>query len=240
MNKFVVMISSLALAGMAFAQDANTETPSEAAAGTEANVEQPDAQSAENPETVGNTGFNPDAPTDIRQAPGEGNNDLPKPKRPTYNFNSYGLGVTVWHNWEDSKKNPKRDWDQGFNLHHARIWEMGTYGAITLVNNSEISLGDHWQWGEVSRIGGRVYFADAVFAPFLGIGIGLGIQLDGHYDDFSDGFAVGLAFGGEVGLTIFRTSQTQLEIGCSYDNVLDYLDFDRRFGSFNFYIAINY
>lgn len=165
-------------------------------------------------------------------------------KRPTYNLKSYGFGVSVWHNWEDKKVNPKRDWDQGFVFHHGRIWEMNTMAAITLVNNAEVSFGDgldgHWQWSESSRIGGRFYFLDAIIAPFIGVGVGLGIQLDGHYDDFEDAFAIGLAFGGEVGLTIFKTSQTQLEIGCSYDNVLDYLSFDNRFGSFNFYVAINY
>lgn len=165
-------------------------------------------------------------------------------KRPTYNLKSYGLGISVWHNWEDKVVNPKRDWDQGFVLHHGRIWEMNTMAAITLMNKTEFSFGEgldsHWQWSETSRVGGRFYFLDAIIAPFVGVGIGLGFQLDGHYDDFDDMFAIGLAFGGEVGLTIFKTSQTQLEIGCSYDNVLDYLSFDNRFGSFNFYIAINH
>ena len=230
----------MAIAGAAFAQETSPEPSSEAPA-VEASAA-PAATESQATAPGGKSGaVLPSDPTEIRQAAGEGPNDIPQPKqRPFYNLNSYGFGVTVWHNWEDSKENPKRDWDQGFNLHYGRIWEMGAYGAITLMNTTEFSLGDHWQWSEISRIGGRVYFADAVFAPFLGGGIGLGFQLDGHYDDFDEKFAIGFAFGAEAGVTIFRTSSVQLEIGCSYDSVLDYLDWDRRFGSFNFYIAINH
>lgn len=183
--------------------------------------------------------YDASAPTEVRQAPGE-NSDLPKAKRPTYNFKSYGLGVSVWHNWEDSKINPKRDWSQGFVFHYGRIWELTEHGAITLMDNSQFSWGDgEFQWSEVARIGGRYYFTDDVISPFLGGGIGLGFQWDTHMSG-DDVFAFGFAGGLEAGLTIFKTSQTQLEIGCSYDFVTDYIDFGELFGSFNFYVAVNF
>ncbi len=241
MNKFFAVIA-FALAGAAFAQEETSinDVPAEESAVETAAVpaEEPEAAAetvaaAEEPAPVAETA----APT---AAPEKDEADLPAPKRPTYNFRSFGFGVAVWHNWQDKEYNPKRDWNQGFTLHHGRIWEMTSFAAITWMSNTEATFGDYWQWGATSRIGGRFYFADKLLSPFVGLGVGLGVQVDGHYDHLDEMFAVGLAGGAEAGLTIFKTSQTQLELGCSYDFSVDYFDFNRMFGSFNFYIAINY
>ena len=73
--------------------------------------------------------------TEGTQAKNTDDDPLPAPKRPTYNFSSFGLGIGIWHNYEDSKENPKRDWDQGVVFHYGRIWEMTTHGAITFMNS---------------------------------------------------------------------------------------------------------
>ncbi|MCF0223255.1 MAG: hypothetical protein HUK20_03220 [Fibrobacter sp.] len=176
----------------------------------------------------------------VDQHQGSDDDPLPAPKRPTYNFASWGLGLSIWHNWEDSEMNPKRDWDQAVLLRHARIWEMTTHGAITLVDNLNIAFNDEFEMHDVITIGGRFFFADQVFSPFLGGGFGIGIQYDGHFDDWSEYFGVGFGFNVEAGVVIFRTSTTQLEIGTSYDFMFDGFNADRMFGAFNFYVAINY
>ncbi len=178
--------------------------------------------------------------TEVTQAKNTDDDPLPAPKRPTYNFSSFGLGIGIWHNYEDSKENPKRDWDQGVVFHYGRIWEMTTHGAITFMNNTNTSYENHWQLHESALIGGRYFFADQVFSPYLGAGLGIGIEYDGHFDDFSEYFAIGPAWGLEGGLIIFRTSTTQLELGATYDMLFDGFDFGKNFGSFSFYLAINY
>lgn len=161
-------------------------------------------------------------------------------KRPTYNFNSMGLGIAVWHNWKDSDLNPKRDWDQGVTFHYARIWEMTTHGAITWINNANFTYESAFQWHETALIGGRYFFADKVISPYAGAGLGVGFEFDWHYDDFDEAFAIGPAAGLEAGVIFFRTSTTQLELGMAYDIMLDGLEFSHNFGSFTFYLAINY
>lgn len=208
--KKFLAILSLALASIAFAQDDVTTGP-----------------------------YQPVA-TEVRQARNTDDDPMMAPKRPSYNFRSWGLGLGVWHNWEDSEKNPKRDWDQAVLFHHGRIWEMTTHGAITFMDNANISVGDEFELHETALIGGRYFFADQVFSPYVGAGFGVGIQYDSHYDDFSEAFALGFAGGLEAGLVIFRTSTTQLELGAGYDIMMDGFDTDRLFGSFNFYLAINY
>lgn len=178
--------------------------------------------------------------TEVAQAKNTDDDPLPAPKRPTYNFISYGLGISVWHNYEDSDKNPKLDWDQGIVFHYGRIWEMTTHGAITLINNLNISYESELQWHETFLVGGRYFFADKVFSPFVGMGLGVGLEMDYHFDKFKDAFALGPAAGIEGGLIIFRTSTTQLELGAAYDMLLDGFDFGKHFGSFSFYLAINY
>ncbi|SHL17079.1 hypothetical protein [Fibrobacter sp. UWEL] len=236
MKKIFVLIP-FALVAAGFAQDNVDEYEDFQPEDNGVPMETSSAESST--EVSSSDAYGASASTGVRQAPAE-NSDLPKEKRPTYNFKSYGLGVSVWHNWEDSKINPKRDWTQGFVLHYGRIWEMTHNGAITLMDNTQFSWGDgDFQWSEVARIGGRYYFNDESISPFLGAGIGLGFQWDTHMSG-DDIFAFGLAGGAEVGVTIFKTSKTQLEIGCSYDFVTDYIDFGELFGSFNFYLAVNY
>lgn len=208
-------IIAFALAGIAFAQDGASD------------------------ENVTKGPYEPVA-TEVTQAKNSDDDPLPAPKRPTYNFASFGLGFSVWHNWEDSRKNPKRDWDQGVVFHYGRIWEMTTHGAITFMNNANGSYETHWQWHETALIGGRYFFADQVFSPYVGMGLGVGVEMDFHFDKFSEAFAIGPAGGLEAGLIIFRTSTTQLEVGAAYDMLLDGFDFGRHFGSFSFYLAINY
>lgn len=212
--KKIFTVLAFALAGVVFAQDDSSENVT--------------------------TGPYEPVAREVTQAKNTDDDPLPAPKRPTYNFTSYGLGISVWHNYENSSSNPKMDWDQGVVFHYARIWEMTTHGAISLVNNTNFSYETSWQWHETLLIGGRYFFADKVFSPFVGMGLGIGIESDGHFDDFTHGFAIGPAGGVEGGLIIFRTSTTQLELGAAYDMLLDGFDFGRHFGSFSFYLAINY
>lgn len=177
---------------------------------------------------------------EVTQAKNTDSDPLPAPKRPYYNFNSWGIGATVWHNWEDNELNPKRDWDQGVTIHYGRIMEMTTHGAITIMNNSSITYNEHLQWMESLLLGARYFVSDNVFSPFFGGGLGIGLELDYHFDDFDEIFALGPAGGLEVGFVLFRTSTTQLEVGANYNCMLDGFDFDRIFGSFNFYVALNY
>lgn len=177
---------------------------------------------------------------EVTQAKNTDSDPLPAPKRPYYNFNCWGLGATVWHNYEDSKENPKRDWDQGIVLHYGRIMEMTTHGAITIMNNTSVSMTEHWQWQESLLLGARYFFSDKVLSPFLGGGLGVGLEMDYHFDHFDEGFAVGPSAGLEAGLVLFRTSTTQLEVGSAYNMVFDGFDFGRMFGSFNFYVGLNY
>ena len=213
MRKLIATMA-LAFAGFAFAQDETSD----------------DVQ----------TGPYEPVATEVTQTRNTDDDPLPAPKRPTYNFVSYGLGFSVWHNYEDSDKNPKLDWDQGVVFHYGRIWEMTTHAAITLMNNMNFSYNSAFQLHETFLIGGRYFFADKVLSPFVGAGLGLGIEMDDHFEDLDEWFALGPAVGIEGGLVIFRTSTTQLELGAAYDIMSDGFTFGKHFGSFSFYIAINY
>ncbi len=184
--------------------------------------------------------------TEVTQARNTDGDPLPAPKRPTYNFKSWGFGAAVWHNWEDKEKNPKRDWSQGVLLHHGRIWEVTTHAAITFMDNFNICFDDDFAMQETALLGGRFFFADQILSPYVGAGFGLGFQWDDHYGDVEDAIALGFAGGLEAGLVIFRTSTTQLEIGAAYDFTMGnffsgaVFDFGKMFGAFNFHLAINY
>ena len=245
MKKLLALIP-FALVAAGFAQDDVDEYEDFQPEGDDApmnssafNADSPTAVRQARVEGVSTGPYEPVA-TEVRQARNTDDDPLPAPKRPAYNFRSWGLGLGIWHNWEDSEKNPKRDWDQAVLFHYGRIWEMTTHGAITFMDNANISVGDHFELHETALIGGRFFFADQVFSPYVGAGFGVGIQFDSHYDDFSEGFAFGFAGGLEAGLVIFRTSTTQLEIGAGYDIMMDGFDTDCLFGSFNFYLAVNY
>lgn len=181
--------------------------------------------------------------TEVTQAKNTDSDPLPSPKRPNYNFQSIGLGVAIWHNWEDSDakkpKNEKRDWDQAWMLHYGRIWEMTTHGAITFMDYTNVGYESALEIQEIALLGGRCIFTDKILAPYVGAGIGLGFQYDGHFEDLSESLAVGFAGSIEAGVVIFRTSTTQLDLSANYTFMFDGFNF-RPFGAFNFYIALNY
>lgn len=177
---------------------------------------------------------------DNSQPTSEDPNDKFAHKRPTRNYVSYGLGMAMWHNWEDEEQNPKMDWDQAFVFHYGRIFETSPHGAITIMNNMNISFGDYFQWHETFLIGGRYFVSTGAISPYVGGGIGLGLQTDEHFYGDED-FAFGLAGGMELGLVCFRNSAVQLEVGLAWDALWDGFDaFEQRFGAGTFYIAINY
>jgi len=177
-------------------------------------------------------------------------------KRPTRKYRSLGLGAALWHNYEFKDKSCKnsddpkachkendtdKEWDEAFVLHYARIYEVTPQAAITIVNNTNMSFSEDWQWHEVLLLGGRFFPSTGVVTPFLGLGAGLGMQLDCHYETGAEAFAFGLAAGAEIGAIFFRNSSAQLEVGFAWDALWDGFDsFDRRFGAASFYIAINY
>lgn len=175
-------------------------------------------------------------------------------KRPTRNYVSYGLGMSLWHNYDfDNIKCKDKDktdcdgysvdrvWDPAFAFHYARIFEVTPRAAITLLDNMDLSFEEDWELHETFLIGGRFFPSTGAVTPFIGLGLGLGIQFDNHYDEFEEAFAFGLATGAEAGFVFFRNSSVQLEVGAAWDVVWDaFDDFDRRFGAGTFYIAVNY
>lgn len=165
-------------------------------------------------------------------------------KRPTRNYVSYGLGVSLWHNYdfvdsEDGKED--MSFEQAFMLHYARIFEVAPRGAITIEDNLNFSFGEGWEIHETFLIGGRFFFSTGVVTPYVGAGLGLGIQWDSHYEDIDEAFAVGLATNAELGIICFRNSAMQLELGLAWDVLWDgFDDFERRFGAGSVYIAVNF
>ncbi|WP_295862467.1 hypothetical protein [uncultured Fibrobacter sp.] len=193
-----------------------------------------------------------DSPERSRDS-GEDPNDKFAHKRPTRNYASYGLGMAMWHNYNYTDASCKNDakchkvndvdrsWEKAFVFHYARIFETAPQGAITIVNNMDITFGDGWEWHEAFLIGGRFFFSTGMLTPYLGAGLGLGVQVDDHYNDRDEYFAVGLACGTEAGIIFFRNSSVQLELGFAWDALWDGFDsIKRRFGAGSVYIAINY
>lgn len=174
--------------------------------------------------------------------------DTLEKKRPTRNYNGFGLGVALWHNYDytadpdnEDDKDVDRDWSTSFVFHYARIFEVSNYAAITMVNNVNMVFGKGWQIHEAFMIGGRYYIQPGAVSPYFGAGIGLGAQYDNHYAEFSEYFAVGVAGGVEAGIVFFRNSAMQLELGATWDALWDgFESFSRRFGAGSLYIAINY
>ena len=170
-------------------------------------------------------------------------------KRPTRNYNSYGFGMALWHNYDfnslrkddDKVKGYKegRSWDKAVALHYARVFEATSHAAIVLLNNFNMTISEDWQIHEVFLIGGRYYMTANSVSPYFGLGFGLGVQTDTHYEDFSEEFAFGFAGGVEMGVVFFRNSAIQLELGLTWDALCDGFDFDRRFGAGSMHIAIN-
>ena len=174
--------------------------------------------------------------------------DTLEKKRPTRNYNGFGLGVALWHNYDytadsdnEDDKDVDRDWSTSFVVHYARIFEVSNHAAITMLNNTNMVFGKGWQIHETFLIGGRYYIQSGAVSPYFGAGIGLGAQLDNHYAEFSEYFALGIAGGVEAGIVFFRNSAMQLELGATWDALWDgFSDFGRRFGAGSLYIAINY
>lgn len=184
----------------------------------------------------------------VEQSSGEDPNDNFAHKRPTRNYVSYGLGVALWHNYAFTDKDRgmviedvERSWEQAFVFHYGRIFETAPQGAITIMNNMNITFDDEWEWHETFLIGGRFFFSTGAVTPYVGAGLGLGIQTDDHYSDADEGFAIGLATGAELGFIFFRNSAVQMEVGFAWDALWDgFESFDRRFGAGSFYVAVNY
>ncbi|MBR4916952.1 MAG: hypothetical protein IKZ45_07745 [Fibrobacter sp.] len=169
-------------------------------------------------------------------------------KRPTRNYNGFGLGISLWHNYDYSAdttnkddKDVDRDWSTAFMLHYARIYEVSANAAITMQDNANLVIGKGWEIHNVFVIGGRYYIQSGAVSPFFGGGMGVGVQYDNHYAEFSEYFALGFAANVEAGVVFFRNSAIQLELGATWDALWDGFDsFSRRFGAGNLYIAINY
>ena len=164
-------------------------------------------------------------------------------QRPVYSFQTAAFGLGFWSNWEDSGKNPKKDYVTAFPLiRYGHIWEMSSHGAITAISTWNFKFGDDWEVHGNMLLGGRYSFLEEMVSPFLGAGVGIGMQLDSHFEDwdFGERWALGMSFGGEVGASIFHNSSVQLEVGFGFDIVASGVDFRKSFSSFNLFFGINY
>ena len=188
---------------------------------------------------------------EVEEAPAAKTEEPVGEKRPTRNYNSFGVGAAIWHNY-DYFANPKdikdgkdrdeeRSWNATFAFHYARIFEVSAHAAITMVNNTNFVVGKGWELHDVFLIGARYYTSTGAVSPFFGGGFGIGGQLDFHYENFNEVIALGLAGGLEAGIVLFRNSALQLELGVAWDALWDEFEsFKRRFGSGTAYIALNY
>lgn len=188
---------------------------------------------------------------EVEEAPAAKTEEPVGEKRPTRNYNSFGVGAAIWHNY-DYFANPKdikdgkdrdeeRSWNATFAFHYARIFEVSAHAAITMVNNTNFVVGKGWELHDVFLIGARYYTSTGAVSPFFGGGFGIGGQLDFHYENFDEVVALGLAGGLEAGIVLFRNSALQLELGVAWDALWDEFEsFKRRFGSGTAYIALNY
>lgn len=237
----------VAMVGAAFAEDSSYTdyyAESSSSSSDELGLYEPDAIAT--PEEGSSSSFEAEGTDTVAAEPKAEISDdsLPELKRCKYTFRSWGLGFAEWHNWkhdvEDSDK-PRRDWDPSLMFHHGRIWEMTSHGAITMMINANVAYQETFETQGIATLGGRYFFLNDIYTPYVGGGIGLGLQFDGHLKHFSDKFAFGLAGNIEGGLVIFRTTTTQLELGASYNFMYNVLPTKGSvYGAFNFYLAINY
>ncbi|MCF0220780.1 MAG: hypothetical protein HUK19_00655 [Fibrobacter sp.] len=166
---------------------------------------------------------------------------IPELKRCKYTFSSWGIGMSIWHNWRDG--NHDRDWDLALLLHHARIWEMTSHGSITFIVNANFGYDEAFETQGIGVLGGRYFFLNDIYSPYVGAGLGLGLQYDGHSSsshNFVDKAAFGFAGNFEAGIVVFRTTTTQLDLGISYNVMLNVFAPSHIYGSFNVFLAINY
>lgn len=165
------------------------------------------------------------------------------PKRVAHNYKTFGLGASAWHNFSHRYEGEKipRSWEAAYMFRYGWIFEMGSVGAVTILNNMNASFGDGWEWHELFTIGGRAYLGSGSVVPYIGLGLGFGVQLDGHSEWDDAMLAVGMGGLVEAGIVCFRNSTIQLEFGISWDAIFDgFNDFDDRFGAGSAFIAINY
>ena len=168
-------------------------------------------------------------------------------KRPTHNYNGFGLGIALWHNYDytadpdnEDDRSVDRDWSTSFMLHYAHIFEVSTSAAITMQANADMVFGKGWQIHGVFLIGGRYYIQSGAVSPYFGAGFGVGAQFDNHYAEVGEYIGLGLAGGVEAGVVFFRNSAIQLELGATWDALWDgFESFSRRFGAGSIYIAVN-
>jgi len=173
--------------------------------------------------------------------------DTLEKKRPTRNYSSYGLGISLWHNYDytadttnKDDKDVERSWSPALMFHYAKIFEVSPSAAITMTGNLNMVFGSGWELHGVFLLGGRYYIQSGAVSPYFGAGLGVGAQFDNHYAEMDEYLAFGLAGGVEAGIVFFRNSSMQLELGASWDALWDWFSsFDRRFGAGSVYIAIN-
>lgn len=166
---------------------------------------------------------------------------IPELKRCKYTFRSWGIGMSTWHNWRSEDHD--RDWDLALLLHHARIWEMTSHGSITFEVNANFGYDEAFESQGIAVLGGRYFFLNDIYSPYVGAGLGLGLQYDGHLSEsksFIDKAAFGFGGNFEAGIVVFRTTTTQLDLGISYNVLLNVFAPDHIYGAFNFFLAINY
>ena len=131
-------------------------------------------------------------------------------RKGTFVYRHVGLGPSFWHNMDGEHL-------LGLELNYGRIWEASPQGAITFMDYNSISFGDDWIWHTTILIGGRYYFNASRISPYFGLGLGIGFASGSFEDSDIWGFAGGVS----TGVVFFRTSETQLELGLSYDCLLD-------------------
>lgn len=264
--KKIFAILTIALAGAAFAQEdylaeSSTAEVSEisgpaaesetAVAESSSSFDEVTAESSSSAEIIGENDY-------VNMFGGEGSlngetveapaprselddDSIPELKRCKYTFRSWGIGMSTWHNWRSEDHD--RDWDLALLLHHARIWEMTSHGSITFEVNANFGYDEAFESQGIAVLGGRYFFLNDIYSPYVGAGLGLGLQYDGHLSEsksFIDKAAFGFGGNFEAGIVVFRTTTTQLDLGISYNVLLNVFAPDHIYGAFNFFLAINY
>jgi hypothetical protein len=97
----------------------------------------------------------------------------------------------------------------GISLGHD--WEVWEYGDIRLKGDFSISDNGTPYFTSIT-LGPGIFFLKGPLSPVIGVNFGVGFA-DGDSTDFQFGFAGG----GYLGLRMFRTSDTQLELSAGYD-----------------------
>ena len=122
--------------------------------------------------------------------------------------------------------------DLAYLWHSGYLWEVGRQAAITLQNRVATTFTD-WSIHNTFLIGGRYHFTATRFSPFIGLGAGLGAS-------YGDALRLGFATGASLGIVLFRTFSTQLEIAANYDALFDSRDDGHLAGKSSLYLAVNY